>query len=53
MFRPVPFGRCSDLCPGGEGVDVQTSARGEGVDVQTYAQRGGGGRCSDLCPKGG
>ena len=54
MFRPVPFGRCSDLCPeGGGGVDVQTWSRGGGrcsdlvpggVDVQTSARGGGGGK---------
>ena len=44
MFRPGPVGggvgRCSDLVPGGEGVDVQTWSWGGGEE----------GRCSDLVP---
>ena len=43
MSRPGPRGgRCPDLVPGGEG-----------VDVQTWSQGGGGGRCCDLVPGGG
>ena len=41
MFRPrCQGGRCSDLVPGG-------------VGVQTWSQGGRGGRCSDLVPGGG